>query len=330
MKKKNWMIILNLILIFILIRNSIATQAYIKFSPTATGEMWEHSFYFDNPTKKLKVRLQIGAFAKYNVTISLDSAELVPDSVICSYSAPPNHSLNNNPSIQGKTEEFYPVGGEKISFMATSSIHLGIASVYLRFDQYKNYTFPSDGISGKMTVQVVDLGLQDNSLYRTEFCLNSSQSSFEIEFDPSILLNAEIITYGKGAELKAVVSSTANSTGTVLLNLSDSYKTHYPGESYPQKYTTFQPMNVSPGTTQEQIFTMNNDEYDSFIHVPFSLSLINTSTTAFGNVTIYLEKLGKQYSANAESLGMILGGIGLVVIVRKKTKKPPTLVFNQE
>jgi len=80
-------------------------------------------------------------------------------------------------------------------------------------------------------------------------------------------------------------------------------------------------MNVSPGTTQEQIFIQNNNEYDSFIHVPFSLSLINTSTTAFGNLTIYLKKLGKQYSANAESLGMILGFIGLVVIVRKRTKK---------
>jgi len=90
-----------------------------------------------------------------------------------------------------------------------------------------------------MNIQVVDLGLQDNSLYRTEFCLNPNQSSFEIEFDPSIFLDAEITTYGKGAELKAVVSSTTNSTGTILLNLSDSYKKYYRSESYPQKYTTF-------------------------------------------------------------------------------------------
>lgn len=303
--------------------NPVATQAYMEhFSPTATGKMWEHSFHLTNPLKKFIVYLQMGAFAKYNVTITLNSVDIVPDSVSCSYSAPPSHSLNNNPGfIMGMSEWFSLSSGEKISFMVTSSIHLGRASVFLGFDEYKNYTFPSDGISGKMTVQVVDLGLQDNSLYRTEFCLNSSQSSFEIEFDPSILLDAEIITYGKGAELKAVVSSTANSTGTVLLNISDSYKKYYLSESYPQKYTTFQPMNVSPGTSQEQIFTQNNDEYDSFIHVPFSLSLINTSTTAFGNLTIYLEKLGKQYSASVESLGIILGFIGLVVIVRKRTKK---------
>ena len=93
-----------------------------------------------------------------------------------------------------------------------------------------------------------------------------------IEFEPTILIDAEVITYGKGAELKAVVSSAANSTGEVLLNVSDSFE-----DIYPQKMTTLQPMNIRPGTTQEQIFTQNNDAYDSFIHVPFSLSLINTS-----------------------------------------------------
>ena len=75
-----------------------------------------------------------------------------------------------------------------------------------------------------MTVQEADLGLQDNGLYRTEFCLNSNQSSFDFEFEPTILIDIELITNDYGAELRAVVSSAANLTGEVLLNVSDSFK----------------------------------------------------------------------------------------------------------
>ncbi|MHA2245037.1 MAG: hypothetical protein ACXADY_08715 [Candidatus Hodarchaeales archaeon] len=317
MDNNKWMITINMILIFLLILNPISIQATIfvqeHFSPTTTGEIWEHLFSLDS-TDNFQAYFQIGAFAKYHVTINLDSVDAAPYSVSGLFTVPPNHSLNNNPAIKiRKTERFSLTDGEEISFIVTSSIHLGMAYVYLTFDD--DYPIPSNGISGKLTVQVIDLGLQDNSLYRTEFRLNPNQSSFDFEFEPIILIDAKLITYGHGAELKAVVSSSANSTGEVLLNVSDSFK-----EIYSQKITTLQPMNIRPGTTLEQIFTQNNDEYDSFIHVPFSLSLINTSAEASGNLTIYLHELG-HYSTEAGSLGMILGFFCIVVIVRKRSKK---------
>ena len=325
MKSTKLQIVGIFILISLLLCNPHLTSAYREyFSPSVTGEIWEHLFSITKPEEELHINVQIGAFALYNVTIVLDPFDMEPNSVYGYFSTPPNRSLNNNPGffIMGMTEYFSLSGGEKISFIISSSIHLGRGYITLEMaDQENSNTFPPDGISGKVIIQVVEIGLQDNSLYRTEFCLNPNHSSFEFEFDTMISINAKGTTYGKGAEFKAIVSSTANSTGTVLLNISDSFMDIYKGDWYPQKVTTFQAMTVSPGTTHEQNFTMNNDEYDSYVPVPFSLSLVNTSTTAFGNLTVYLEKLGERYSASAESLGTILGFIGLIVIVRKRTKK---------
>lgn len=256
MRSKQLLIVGNIILIPLLIWNPYSVQATISdldhFFPITSGDIWEREFHLDT-TDGLWVYFQIGVFAKYNITISLNSIDSAPYSILCSIKTPPNNSINDRPEIcTGRLEKFSLSDGERCSYLATSYIHLGLAYIYLRFDE--NYTIPTDGISGKITIHVIDLGLQDNSLYRTEFRLDSNQSSFEFEFEPQILFADEAISYGKETELRMVVYSAANSTGDVRLNISDSFMDIYKS-NYPQKYTTFQPMTVSPGTTHEQIFS---------------------------------------------------------------------------
>ena len=330
MKFNQWIIIVNLILILYLVRPTVSIPATISdeelFSPTTQGETWERKFHLEGDGRYI-VYFQMGAYSKLNITISLDpinTLNVAPYSVLGSIDPPQNYSLNNNPSIlSSRRVDFSLTDEEKFSYLVTSSIHLGIANIILAFDTWNNsYSIPAKGVSGEVTIHVLDLGLQDNSLYRTDFRLNSNQSSFEFEFESEISLGDTITTYGREAELKAVVTSASNSTGSVCLNLSESYFNFYSDGSFPQNYSTLQSMFISPGITTEQIFIYDNDDYSYYVHVPFSLSLLNTSTSAWGNISIHLHKLGKQKPevTDTSTFGMFLGFFVFVVIVRKKTK----------
>jgi hypothetical protein len=331
MKNKYWTIVG--ILFFISVRPPVSIQATYPngkfFSPTAQGEFWEHDFLLKG-LERYTLNFQMCAFAKYNISVKLDpikSGDSPPFSVLCSINPPLNYSLNNNPSIlSSRLEKFHLGDGEELSYLATSYIHLGEASISLTFDTWNtSYYIPTEGVSGQVKIHVLNLGLQDNSLYRTEFRLNSNQSSFEFVFEKIIMLDNATASYGEEAELKAVVSSVANSTGKVCLNLSESYHKTDDDGSYPQNYSTLQAMIVSPGVNKEQIFIQDNDGFDSYITVPFILSLTNTSTSAYGNLSIHLHKLGKQKpdTINASMIDIYLGLICLVVFFRNRGKKSP-------
>ena len=122
MRSKRLLIVGNLILVLLLIWNPHLTHANREyFSPSITGEKWEHKFNITKPEEEVIINMQIGAFATYNVTIILDPFDMEPNSVVGYFSAPPNHSLNNNPGfIMGMTEWFSLSEGEKISFIISS------------------------------------------------------------------------------------------------------------------------------------------------------------------------------------------------------------------
>ena len=156
MKSKQLLIVGNIILIPLLIWNPHSIQATISdldhFFPSTSGDIWKREFHLD-ATDGLWVYFQIGVFAKYNITISLDSVDSAPYSILCSIKTPPNYSLNDRPEIRtGRLEKFTLSNGERFSYLATSYIHLGLAHINLRFDE--SYTIPADGISGKITIHV--------------------------------------------------------------------------------------------------------------------------------------------------------------------------------
>lgn len=316
-----WRIFAGLILILLLLLLPVPLRSSSwreVFNPSTSGETWEQTFHLADLGDHVTVYLQEGAFAQYNITIWLDLVETTQSFIRCRYEYPPLHSVNNNPNfIDQSSQRFYVADGESISFVASSSIHLGSPNVRIQFDQFNSSdNFPSDGLSGKIRVQVLELGLRDNSLYRTTFQLGSNQTAFDSQFDVMIIKDGVLTSYGVGAELKVVIESAPNSTGAVLFNVSNTFYDIYrsPRMNH-HEYTTLQPLLTPPGTIQEQNFLVYNDEGDSLVYLPFALSLVNQTAEAFGNLTLYLLEMGSTPpNPFAPPIWILFASIGIILL----------------
>ncbi len=279
-------------------------QLHSLFIPQNEGETWQGEFTLTSSKPRHSTLIQMRAFSRYNVSISITET-VNRYNLTCWYNSPPFHSVNdqwNNTPIKNIFKD-----GETLSFSLTADVHMECSEVIVRFDSHLNSEgIPAEGLTGTIWIYVETLGLADNSWYRTEICLNQTIPSFTFELYASIWVDAHETPIGRGAKIKLVVNSSHQSTSDLRV--------------YGSGATNMTSMEISPGTLQKQVFELYNDHGDYASDVPITVELQNTSAEGYGNLSvIFLEKgtpvrMGFGYE-------FILNVCGLIAIITLITKR---------
>ena len=275
-----------------------------RFIPTSEGEVWEETFKIPSIDEYFASMIQMRVSAVFNVTINIDNT-FRSHNLTCRYTTP--IPLINN---QGeKSKEFVICDGQTGSFLLESAIHLEVAHISVRYNPNENDgTFPQGGFSGMIQVEVLSLGHADNSWYHTFIRLDENTSGFNFSLDTFIKRDAEIRSIGKGARVMLVLTISSNSTGIVSVNTSSIY-------------TDFSAMTISPGSVNNQTFSLTNDMGDAIGIVTFVVTSENASAVIVGELTVFFLQEGSHTGMNfgPPTVGFVF--FLLVVMLAKKIRK---------